>query len=432
MPSGLRIWLVQTGEELPVDPGPPRLLRTALLARELVRRGHDVTFWNASFNHQQKLQRFETSKFVALPDGYRACFLHGRAYGNHVSLARIRSHQENAREFSRLAPGEPKPDVILCGLPTLELSEAVARFAASRNVPFAIDCRDMWPDVIAELLPAPIRLAAWPVLAYWRSLRHKALSQATAVTGVTESFVDWGLAAAGRPRRPLDRAFHLAIPAELPPEKDMAAASAFWDSKLGPADPDMVTCCFAGTLSRRLDIPAFVQGAMQLDGALQKKIRIVICGKGDLEAEVKARIGAAPHILFAGWRSAAELRSLMLRSDFGILPYPCTKDFMSHFVNKVGEYMSAGLPVMTGLKGLTGDLLASRDLGLPYAVGEPASVANALGNAIRDVAILRGKKDAAVATYRELFDPNRIYPGFADWLQALASAGTLRDQPAMR
>ncbi len=432
MARPLRVWLVQTGEELPVDPGPPRLLRTALLARELVKRGHEVTFWNASFNHQQKLQRTDTSRFETIPDGYRVCYLHGRAYSSHVSLTRIRSHQDNAAEFARLAPKEPQPDVILSGLPTLELCDAVASYAKPRGVPFAIDCRDMWPDVIADHLPGLVRLGAWPVLAYWRHLRYRALSKATGVTGVTDRFVEWGLAAAGRQRRPLDRAFHLAIPAELPPEHEMRAADAFWLERLGPPDPATVTACFAGTLSRRLDIPAFVKGATEVGSETARRLKVVICGKGDLENEVKAQITGHPHVVFAGWRSAAELRSLMLRSDFGVLPYRNTDDFLNHFVNKMGEYMSAGLPVMTGLDGLMGELLASRDLGIRYDVGDASSVARALRGAVDGVAPLRGKKSAAIATYRELFDPTRIYPGFADYLEELAASANLRPAQPLR
>ena len=68
--SRLRIWLVQIGEELPCDEGPPRLLRTALLAAELVQRGHEVTFWNAGFNHQKKKRRPETGTKFAISQGY--------------------------------------------------------------------------------------------------------------------------------------------------------------------------------------------------------------------------------------------------------------------------------------------------------------------------------------------------------------------------
>lgn len=91
MAEPLKIWLVQTGEEMPDDPGPPRLLRTALLARQLTERGHEIVFWNATFNHQQKVQRFDKSTVQQSRDGYTIQYLAGRPYSRNISGERILS-----------------------------------------------------------------------------------------------------------------------------------------------------------------------------------------------------------------------------------------------------------------------------------------------------------------------------------------------------
>src|SRR5205823_44988 len=139
---------VQIGEELPFDPGPPRLLRTALLAAELCRRGHDVTLWNAGFNHQKKVMRPETGRKLLTPQGYRVALLAGRPYRKNISIARILSHRENARSFAAMTRDELPPDVMTCGLPSLEMADAATRYATDHGIPIALDCRDLWPDVI--------------------------------------------------------------------------------------------------------------------------------------------------------------------------------------------------------------------------------------------------------------------------------------------
>ncbi|WP_424992284.1 glycosyltransferase [Oceaniradius stylonematis] len=421
MAEPLKIWLVQTGEEMPDDPGPPRLLRTALLARQLTERGHEIVFWNATFNHQQKVQRFDKSTVQQSRDGYTIQYLAGRPYSRNISGERILSQMTNAREFARIAPGLPRPDVILCGLPTLELCAAVADFAVPRGVPFALDCRDLWPDIFEDHLTGVKALAGWPAMAWWRRLKRSALSRATAVTGVTSAFVEWGVSAAGRPAGPLDRAFHLAVPGAQPSSEAMQQADSGWDELIGPRDDDMVVACYPGTFSRRLDIPAFIEGLSRVDEPTRKQFRMVICGKGDLEDHIRSRTARMEHAHFAGWRGAADLKALMNRSTFGVLPYARTPDFRRHFVNKVGEYLAAGLPIMTGLDGLTGDLLERTGLGIPYEVGNPESVARAIETAVADKEQLRSLKDDARDVYMDMFDPDVIYGQFCDYLEELAA-----------
>lgn len=416
-----RFWLVQVGEELPFDHGPPRLLRTALLARELAARGHQVTFWNATYNHQQKIQRSITSIRVKTSEDYSAILLAGRSYSRNVSLARIQSHRENAREFVRLCPYELAPDAILCGYPTLELADAATKYANKQCIPIAVDCRDMWPDIIVDQLNPVIGVLAKPIIAYWRAMQRRIMRRATAITGITDAFVEWGIANSGRRRSPADRAFHLAVPYSPVTQEDLQSAKSFWTKLMGAPTPHVACVCFGGTMSHRLDISTIVKAALELSAADTKQIRLVFCGKGDSEGALRQLAGTAPHIFFAGWRSAAELASLMSRSHAGLLPYPNTPDFLASFPNKIGEYLSASLPIMTGLEGITGELLSTRKIGIHYQVGNATSARDALQRIARRQATSERQRISARKTYTELFDPAIIYPAFADYIEGLAN-----------
>src|SRR5262245_53272534 len=120
----MRVWLVTVGEPLPTDGGTDRLLRAGILADLLHQRGHDVTWWTSTFDHVRKRHRFETDTTLDPKPGYRMILLHGAAYTKDVSLRRIANHRATGRAFSRLAEAEPPPHVVLCSLPTLELSVA--------------------------------------------------------------------------------------------------------------------------------------------------------------------------------------------------------------------------------------------------------------------------------------------------------------------
>ena len=165
---------------------------------------------------------------------------------------------------------------------------------------------------------------------------------------------------------------------------------------------------------------AIMNGADLLSEEERQRTRIVLCGNGDLDARIRERAAGNPAIVHGGWRSRPELVALMDVASAGILPYPNSRDFLVTFPNKVGEYLTAGLPILTGNTGAVRDLLEPRGLWLPYSAGSPASFVSAL----RDLA---GRKDLAAmrarakAVAKEEFDPGAIYPAFADWLEQVGS-----------
>lgn len=409
---------------MPSDGKGTRLLRTALLANELTNRGHEVVYWNATFNHQKKLQRYRKSRRVLQNDAYDAIFLHGRAYARNVSLARIRSQKENADEFSKLAPKEPRPDVILCGFPPIELAYAAMQFAKKECIPFAIDCRDMWPDIFAEQLPTALRKLAKLAFQHWERQKVETMRFAAALTGITSEFVKWGLDAAQRPPAAMDQHFHLAVSPEVSNASEIAAARAYWDSALGDREDGCIIVCFAGTLSGRLDLDTVLDAAKMFSESEKRKVRIVLCGNGDLKDRIETEARDNPVLLYGGWRNKAELAALMEMSDFGLLPYPNTRDFLASFPNKVGEYLLAGLPVLTGLGGATDRILTPRGLKVSYNENNASSLVHAIRRQMGNKDRLGARANAEMLG-RENFDPKSIYPAFADWLEHVPSKGQL-------
>ncbi|MGC1271653.1 MAG: glycosyltransferase [Croceibacterium sp.] len=418
----MRIWLVQTGEEMPSDGEDIRLLRTCLLARELAGRGHDVVYCNSTFSHQKKVQRFASTTELAQPDGYRGVFLYGQPYSSNIGLRRIFSHRDNAKAFLSWARKEPLPDVIHCGLPPIELAEAASTFAKHADLASTVDCRDIWPEIIADRLSGPARFFASPVLGAWDRAKRRALSAATAVTGVSDGFVDWGVQSAGRQRQEIDRTFHLATPPEPVPADRLEEGRQYWNGVLGaPMDGELVIA-YAGTFSRRFDLGAVLDGADQLNPEERRRIRIVLCGSGDMMAEIQLRAAANEAVVHGGWRSRAELLALMERASVGLLPYPNSRDFLITYPNKVGEYLTSGLPILTGTRGAIEHLLAPLDLRIGYEAGDPEDIARTLRSLLvrRDLPQLRA---AARELAKDQFDPASIYPRFADWIEDVARRG---------
>ncbi|QSB45031.1 hypothetical protein IDJ81_02370 [Tsuneonella flava] len=407
---------------MPSDGPNTRLLRACILAEELVERGHDVTYLNSTFNHQKKHQRYDRTTSIIESPGYRSVYLYGRSYRSNIGVRRILSHRDNAHAFRKWAKTQPMPDIIHCGLPPIELAAEASCFARLHQIPFTVDCRDVWPEIIEDRLSPLGRILGAPLIHDWRRKRSQAMTAATAITGVSDGFVQWGVASSGRPRREFDRPFHLATPATPIDKSVMDVARKYWLDLLGDFPADGIIVAYAGTFSRRFDFPTVLSGADLLSEEERSRFRIVLCGSGDVDGVISERAKMNPAIVNGGWRSRPELLALMSMSAAGLLPYPNSQDFLVTFPNKVGEYLTSGLPILTGIGGAVDTLLAPHSLKIGYTNGDPADFVAALRSLEREnhMADLRHK---AKKLAQEKFSPEKIYPAFADWLEMVATTG---------
>ncbi len=278
----MKIWLATIGEPVPLEPAcADRLHRTGYLARFLAARGHRVVWWTSAFDHFRKRHlapRDETVDFGNL----RIRLLHGRGYRRNVSLGRLRDHAEIARKFAaQTADGaeRDRPDVLVAALPSIDLASACASYGLRNRVPVVLDMRDMWPDIFVDTAPRPLRPLARTVLAPMFRQARRACSRAAAITGITEAFVDWGLARGGRRRTPLDRSFPLGYAAGTPSRERIEAAALEWD-RLGIREDGPFTVCYFGGLSRQLDLMHAIRAARILE-TRGVAARFVICGDGE-------------------------------------------------------------------------------------------------------------------------------------------------------
>ena len=129
----LSIWIVNPLDDIPGEHLPPQ--RAWSLARLLASRGHDVTWWTATWSHRRKAIR-TAPLGVKDDEGFTARLVAVRPYDHDLSLARFASHRDFGRTFERLAnesiaAGQlARPDIILASLPPLDGPEAAARLAA--------------------------------------------------------------------------------------------------------------------------------------------------------------------------------------------------------------------------------------------------------------------------------------------------------------
>lgn len=415
----MHIWAVTVGEPLPTDPGTPRLLRTGILLEELVKRGHGVVWWTSTFDHVRKTHRFDRDTTLTTDAGYRMILLHSTGYRSNVSLRRLADHRGIARAFVRLAQTETKPDIVLCSFPTIELAVAAVAYGRRAGIPVVLDVRDLWPDVFLDEVPPWTRWLARGCLAPLFRATRRACCAATAITGVTSGFVDWGVARAGRAKSTLDVDFPMGYTEKIPDENAVVQAREYWRKRI---PPDAFVVCFVGTMGRQFDLDTVIHAARRLrsDG---RPFFFVLCGSGDAFNRYQRCAGDCPNVLFPGWVQAAEIWTLMRRASLGLAPYVNTENFILNLPNKPIEYLSAGLPLLSSLGGVVEELISSHDCGMTYRHGDVEDLIGKLDDLYDHPERLKTMASNALGLFQERFTAGRAYGSMATHLEKIAQQG---------
>jgi glycosyltransferase involved in cell wall biosynthesis len=404
-PIRRRIWLVTIGEPLPIE-GDSRALRCRMLARELARRGHEVTWWTSDFDHFAKRHHPPGNDEQAF-EGYRLRFLRGRAYRRNISLARQINHHQLARDFAAKAGQAAPPDAIVCSFPPIELTDAVIGFARKRGVPSIFDVRDLWPDEAVARVPRWARGAAELVVSPLRRRVSAAARNATAVVGVSRLYRDWGLKHAGRPEREADQIIPLGYPDS---DQSRAIRRSRSNETSGPC-----RFLFSGSFNLSVDVGLIIAAFRRL---AHLDMTAIVCGTGEKEAEWIAQAAGDPRIKFAGWVNGEEIRRHAGECDAGLVCY--RPNSLVSLPNKLFEYLSFGLPVVNSLEGEAADRVRDHGVGWNYRAGSLDSLCDVL----EACAAAHGEGTlpfgAAASLYENDYASDRVYARFANLVESLA------------
>lgn len=413
----LRFTIVTHFEPIPTETE-ARPMRAGLLAAALADRGHDVTWWTPDFDHYLKRHRTGGDADIAAAPGLRIRLLKSLGYRRHVGLRRLLHHRRLADRWRRQVVAEPRPDLLLSGWPTPEFAAAVVDEGRRLGVPAVVDIRDLWPDLWLDVLPGPLRPAGRLALAPYVRAGRQALRGATAIVGVTDEYVNWGLRRAGRARTELDRAFAFRFrPRPLDDEGRAAALAALADRGWRP--DDRLQLVFAGAFGRTYGLDLVLDAAKEVDRIAPGAVRFVLCGSGDRWIEIERRARDLDSVLVLPRVGVAELSAIYERSDLGIAPYDDIENFRRNVPNKIDEYLGVGLPVVAGVGGLIADLIDREGVGARYAPDDPTSLARLAADLASDRTALAAMRDR-VQAHRRRTDAEDELGRYADHLVTIA------------
>lgn len=344
----MTVWIHSPFDNLPQEGF--RKQRYWLMAEAFAAIGHEVVYITSTFNHGTKAARQLTRK---VDSKVQLVTVPTLSYKKNVSLRRILSHLLYARSLSQLCtcPQSPAtPDLIISAVPMLGAAEVLLRYARQSGAKFVIDIQDAWPETFHRLgVP---RFLLGPMYALARRLYRSA----DQVTGVSARY-------ASVCKREDYKVFYHGI--------ESASSHSALSTKHSALCTSLV---YIGNLGEGYDLETVIEALER-----NEKLTLDIAGKGPKEATLRSLVeakGLFSRIRFHGYLDSAALSQLLARSQVGIIPM--RDDSWVGLPYKLGDYLAAGLKVVSSLHGECGELLKKYKIGATYAFKDVSSLLKAL------------------------------------------------------
>ena len=301
---------------------------TKLLNREKT----NVEIITTSFSHSEKEQRRVTEVNKNSID-YKITLLDEPGYKKNVSLKRFYSHYILAKNLKKYLQEQPKPDIIYCAIPSLDVAKAAADFAKKNNIRFIIDVQDIWPEAFKMVFNIPIisNLIFYPM----QRMADKIYASADEIIAVSETYAN----RAARVNKKYNNKLSVFLGTDLEYFDSLAK-----ENYIEYSD-DKVRLVYIGTLGHSYDLKFTIDALEILKNKGISNIQFMVMGTGPLKEQFEnyaklKKIDAK----FTGRLDYNKMVGNLCACDIAV--NPISKGAAQSIINKVGDYAAAGLPVV--------------------------------------------------------------------------------------
>ena len=409
----MNVWLVNPYGPLP-DEG-WRDYRFAMLGKALAGNGHSVVWWTANFSHHFKRYRSTGWRDIRVCPGFDIRLVPTTAYFKNVSFGRLRYEAIFAWRMRRAALESPKPDIIIGTDPSQIIGRACVNLSRCLDVPLMLDVFDLWPELFSLAVPAPLRPAA-PALFYpFTALRRANLRAADAVVSLCETYMQ--VARRETPALSPNRTAVIFNGINVSRQRQIIAEARADAQLRWPKRHGETRAVYAGTLGNNYDVSTLIESADILRKR-SRTIRLYVAGVGPLLEQVQRYVARRPNgnLTYVGSLKPNELAGLYGTADVGLCAYSAQSNVA--MPDKAYDYMAAGLPIISSLKGELADLLRTNGFGLAYASGDASSLVQALETVAGD-SKLRGEMATRSGTAADTFDQGVQYARYVKFIESI-------------
>jgi glycosyltransferase involved in cell wall biosynthesis len=410
----LKVWVLQTGEPLPIDKHSGRGMRAVNLVEALVARGHEVLLWSSDFDHLSKTHRKGSSKRIVISANLEVQLIASPGYSRNIGLSRVRDHVKMARELKSLIAKEPLPDVAFIGFPPIETADVMSKFLAKAGVPTILDVKDAWPEIFVRAIPKSLRACASLITRPMKRSAIGTMRRCTVLCSVSDSFLSWAQKYSAREITSRDFVAPLSSPLGMSDAGKATDAARYWDD-LGVRDDEVVRISFVGSLTHSFDFGPLTRLS-------PSSVQWVICGDGPKLTELVEAFSDRNDVVLPGWIDKEQYVELARRSSVMWAPYKSQPDFEMSIPNKIIDTLCFGLPVLSPLKGETGQLIDDCNVGYRYDDGSAYSLHEQVMKIVEDEPLRASRGTMARELYSERFEFSGVYMNICERIEQLSDA----------
>ncbi len=318
----MTVWIIKIGEPLEYDYDNVRLLRSSILAKGLVIKSHNVYFFVDKFDHFKKKYRNETLYYS---NNIKYQFLNGISYKKNFSIKRFINHFQVAIDFYLKAKKiSNKPEMVIISFPTIFLAFSASFFCKKNNIPYVVDLRDAWPTIFSKN-----KYFKKILNFYYKPYLNYIFKNSFHITACAPFFEN----------------FYKVYSNEIKPFTYIPHTFPTI------TDNDLKNCAYSGNyivyfgaISKQRRLNEFLSTFSKF----RLSMNFYICGDGDQLNHLKS-IYKQSNIIWLGQVNKQTMAELAVNSLFGIAPYELHEGYQDNIPNKIVEYLSYGLPVISNI-----------------------------------------------------------------------------------
>jgi len=379
--AGHKIWIVNHYASCPDYPNEHRHFD---IARELVKRGHEVTIIAASTMHNMGVNLIEDGSPVLekFYDGVRYLFLKARSYEGNGFL-RILNMRDFLKGFRRIARNLPKPEVIIASSPHLPSLNAALDVADEMDVPCICEVRDLWPQSLVE----------YGYLPGWDPLSHKlyrderrAYERATALIFTMEGGADyiqdkgWDIGSGGQ--IDLSKVHHINNGVDLEAFRDDEKNHACALSELN--DCRKIKIVYTGSMRAVNNVGYMIEVAQEMK---KDDVAFIMVGGGDELDKLRAAVcdRGLDNIFFLGSVAKCDIPGILKEADLLLVAFSSENSIAKYgmSLNKLFDYLASGKPLLSNLPPCY-SIIEKHDCGIERSFSSPGEFAEQIRQMISD------------------------------------------------
>ncbi len=310
------------------------------IAKTFVQQGYEVECITTGFQHFMKAPR---NKELILSQGYpfKITFIETPAYKKNVDIRRVLSNKKAEQNLKKyLTQSIKKYDAVYVAIPANNIAAMVTGICKANRVPVVVDIEDLWPEAMSMVIKKD-----WIRKILLHSFIRNAemtYRNADGIIGTSEDYTD----RAFKKRERNIPAQTVYVGCNL---IDFDEGVEKYSAKIEKQD-DEFWVAYAGSISTSYDIKTLIDAGYLLCNSVLsgKKVHIQILGTGSLKDELETYSAKMDNIHFWGFTAYPKMAAALTKADVVINSF--VKGAPQSIVNKIGDYLASGKPMINTLE----------------------------------------------------------------------------------